>query len=319
MTGILVRKFLRDARTSLIVIALLLVGFECLWCKVTEKITGQLVPFLVGAPEARKKVPAAAQPTLADLEKKLFEGPGQILRTLMGGERISLGRAMDVLSIGYVHPLVQVLLCIWAIGRGSGAIAGEIDRGTMELLLAQPVPRARVVWGHVLVDAITIPILCVALWGGTLLGVALVGPIEVSRAELEKLPPLLRGEVSGAQLELDPWACAPAMLNVAALLCAVSGYTLWLSAAGRFRGRVLGVAVLLTLLQFLVNVIGQLWSVVEPLRPLTVFYYYQPQALILGGDWLLVWLRLGVLFGVGAVGYLMALRVFCRRDLPAPL
>jgi hypothetical protein len=28
---------------------------------------------------------------------------------------------------------------------------------------------------------------------------------------------------------------------------------------------------------------------------------------------------LGVLFGVGAAGYLAALRVFTRRDLPAPL
>jgi ABC-2 type transport system permease protein len=62
--------------------------------------------------------------------------------------------------------------------------------------------------------------------------------------------------------------------------------------------------------------------VIEPLRPLTVFYYYQPQALILNDDWYadrMVWVRLGVLIAVGAVGYLMALRVFCRRDLPAPL
>src|SRR5207302_3853251 len=114
-----------------------------------------------------------------------------------------------------------------------------------------------------------------------------------------------RAEINPADLALDPLACGPALLNAAALLFAVSGYTLWLSARGRFRGRVLGVAVLLTLLQFLVNVIGQLWSVVAPLRPLTVFYYYQPQALILRGDWYadpMVWLRLGVLVGVGAVG-----------------
>ncbi len=87
----------------------------------------------------------------------------------------------------------------------------------------------------------------------------------------------------------------------------VSGLTLWLSAAGRFRSRVLA------LLQFLVNVIGQLWSVIEPLRPFTVFYYYQPQEVILRADWYadgVVWGRLGVL---------LALRTFCRRDLSAPL
>lgn len=310
MTAILVRKFLRDVRTALIVVVLLLFAFECLWCKITERITGQVVPLLAG------------QQSLAEAQKKIFEGPGQIIRTLIGGERISLGRAMDVLSIGYVHPLVQVLLCIWAIGHAAGAITGEIDRGTMELLLAQPVPRARVVAAHLLVDCLTIPLLCFTMWGGTLLGVELVGPIKIEPEELQKLPPLLRRELSPEQLRIDPVACAPGMLNVAALLFAVSGYTLWLSAAGRFRGRVLGIAVLVTLLQFLVNVVGQLWSVVEPLRPFTVFYYYQPQAVILSDAWYAeseVWLRLGVLLSVGAVGYLMALRVFCRRDLPAPL
>ena len=50
---------------------------------------------------------------------------------------------MDMLSIGYVHPLMQTIFCIWAVGRASGAIAGEMDRGTMELLLAQPLARGR--------------------------------------------------------------------------------------------------------------------------------------------------------------------------------
>ena len=48
-----------------------------------------------------------------------------------------------------------------------------------------------------------------------------------------------------------------------------------LSALGRFRGRVLGLAVLLTLVQFVINLLGQMWDVLEPLRPLTVFYYYK--------------------------------------------
>jgi ABC-2 type transport system permease protein len=323
MTAILVRKSLRDARTALIVIALLLVGFECLWSKITQRITGQLIPFLGTLQQPGKTLaPVNMQKVLDEVQKRVFEGPGQIIRTLIGGERLNLGRAMDVLSIGYVHPLLQALLCIWAIGRAAGAITGEIDRGTMELLLAQPVPRTTVIRAQLLVDWLTIPALCLSIWGGTLLGVWLVGRIEVPQEDLMKLPPLLRREVTGEQLELDPWACAPGMLSVAALLFAVSGYTLWLSARGRFRGRVLGVAVLLTLLQFLVNVVGQLWPVIEPLRVFTVFYYYQPQEMILRPDWYadgVVWLRLGVLLGVGAVGYLLALRVFCARDLPAPL
>jgi hypothetical protein len=85
---------------------------------------------------------------------------------------------------------------------------------------------------------------------------------------------------------------------------------------------VLGVAVLLTLLQFLVNVIGQLWPAAEALRPFTVFYYYQPQPIILDPSWYTksaIWIRMAVLLGVGLAGYVVAWWHFCRRDLPAPL
>jgi ABC-2 type transport system permease protein len=111
---------------------------------------------------------------------------------------------------------------------------------------------------------------------------------------------------------------------------AVSGLTMALSACGRFRWRVLGTAVLLTLVQFLINVVGQLWEAAAVVRPFTVFYYYQPQLIILHGRWT-VGLALGdggspaqvpmvaILFAVGAVGYGLAWWVFSRRDLPAPL
>jgi ABC-2 type transport system permease protein len=89
--------------------------------------------------------------------------------------------------------------------------------------------------------------------------------------------------------------------------------------------------VLITLLQFLINVVGQLWDAVAPLRPFTVFYYYQPQQIIREHRWTVdlgaVWGGghplsvnvLVVLLAVGLVGYGLALWTFCRRDLPAPL
>ena len=318
MTGVLIRKLLRDIRVQLLVVALLLVAFECLWVKITERITGEILPFV------------GVQIPLPKLEDAVFKGPGKIVRTLMGGDSIRLNRAMDVLSIGYVHPLIQTILCIWAIGRASGAIAGEIDRGTMELLLAQPLARFRLLLAHFCVDLLTIPLLCLALWAGTWLGTWLVGPIQVQvPAELQELP--VRVDIDPEKLRLFPGAVGPALVNVGALVFAVSGITMWLSAAGRFRSRVLGVAVLVVLLQFLVNLSGQMWDAVAFLRPLTVFYYYQPQQIMLSRVWtvdLSVWNGgrplcavpgAAVLLAVGAVGYLLALWTFSRRDLPAPL
>ncbi|MBL8800099.1 MAG: ABC transporter permease subunit, partial [Planctomycetia bacterium] len=246
-------------------------------------------------------------------------GPGKLMQTLMGGEQIRLDNALDMLSIGYVHPLMQTIFCIWAVGRASGAIAGEIDRGTMELLLAQPIPRWRLIVAHFCVDWLVIPLLCLSLWAGNWLGVWLVGMLAT-------------GPVVDTSKYVDPAVLGPALVNVAALLFALSGYTMWLSARGRFRGKVMGIAVLTVLLQFLVNVIGQLWDLVAPLRQLTVFYYYQPQQIILQDRWtvevgkfsesgtaLASVPMVGVLFAVGFVGYAAALWTFCRRDLPAPL
>jgi ABC-2 type transport system permease protein len=351
MTWTLIRKLLRDVRYGLAVVALLLGAFQLLWYKIVDRILGELSPFF-------NQLANAGGLTQQDVEDVVFNGPGKIVRTIIGGEQVSMDRAMDLLSVGYVHPLVQTILCVWAVGRAAGAIAGEIDRGTMELLLAQPLARFRLVAAHLCVDLITIPILCLSLWAGNYLGAQLVGPIELRPTKeltkrtvkpeyLIELGPLsvrMAAPAAGptrtaeenqervrARLRVDPSEFGRALPAVAGLLFAISGLTLWLSAAGRFRWRVLGLAVLVTLLQFLVNVIGQLDETFAWMRPLTVFYYYRPQEMVLGkpalvtlSEWngghaLAQVPALAVLFAAGLIGYGMALSVFTRRDIPAPL
>jgi ABC-2 type transport system permease protein len=311
MMGALVLKLLRDIRMALALVALLLAGYQTLWAKITQRISSQLAPML-----EKVLMPGV---TLADVQEAIFEGPGKVLKSLIGGEGINIFQVKDALTIGYVHPLTQTILCIWAIGRAAGAVAGELDRGTMELLLAQPVPRYRIILAHLSVDVLTIPVLCFSLWAGNWLGVSLV---DLREGAGSKTP----------EAVINPMMFAPALFNVAALVFALSGFTMWLSARGRFRGRVLGVAVFVTLLQFLVNVVGQFWEDVAPLRPLTIFYYYQPQQIILNQRWtvdvgagfnfgqpLFTLNVIAVLSTVGVIGYALAFWKFCRRDLPAPL
>jgi ABC-2 type transport system permease protein len=168
-------------------------------------------------------------------------------------------------------------------------------------------------------DLICIPALCLSLWAGNWLGVGLFGNVQRHAQATERV------------LTVDPTILFPGLINAAALMFAVSGYTMWISAGGRFRGRVMGAAILITLVQFLINVIGQMWDAVAPLRPFTVFYYYQPQQIILKNSWSvditkplhLPWPMsvnvIAVLAAVGLTGYLLAWRQFRRRDLPAPL
>jgi len=304
MTRTLVAKLLRDIWLPLLLMCALLAAYQCLWAKITERIIAQLLPMLMSV------VKAGITPQ--DIIREIFSGPGKLIESLLGGENIDIARPRDALTIGYVHPVTQAILCIWAVGRTAGAIAGEIDRGTMELLLAQPVPRYRLILAHLCVDLVVIPLLCTSMWAGNWLGRWAVGVRET-------------GPESSI---ISPTIFLPALANVAALIFALSGFTLWLSSRGRFRGRVLGAAVFVVLLQFLVNLVGQLWDDVAWMRPFTVFYYYQPQQIILNGQWNVRWHVdrwspyvnvILVLAAVGITGYLLALRAFCRRDLPAPL
>jgi ABC-2 type transport system permease protein len=300
VTRTLVFKVLRDLRWSLLAVGGLLAGFEMLWAKITERITVELIP------EFTKLAP------LKQIAGILFKGSGKLMQTMMGGETIRLDSTMDMLTIGYVHPLVQTVFGIWAIGRASGALAGEMDRGTMELLLAQPIARSRVVLAHFVVDLLTIPCLCLCLVLGSYVGVSIVRLDNIDLARF--------------------WRAVP---NAAALIFALSGMTMAFSAAGRFRWRVLSLALGLALIQFVLNVVGQLWDLLAPWRALTVFYYYQPQPTILQDRWtvpvgkglpglgpeeaLFSASPVAVLVLVGLVGYAIALAAFTRRDLPAPL
>jgi ABC-2 type transport system permease protein len=229
----------------------------------------------------------------------------------------------------------MILMSLWSVGRTGGAIAGELDRGTMELLMSQPVPRDRLIFAHLIVDLITIPLIVVCLVAGVHLGLYLTGPFVENLEVFNDLPPAVQAiaKANGAkELPVEMAGQWRAALNLAGLAFAMSGITLAVSAVGRSRWRALGWAITIVVLMFLVNVVGQLWTPMNPLRPLSIFFYYQPQALWLKGYWmadigelfgltkrLFVVPMVPVLFAVGTAGYYFALRVFTKRDLPAPL
>lgn len=320
MTIALVRKLLRDYRWALLAVALLLFGFEMIWVKATQRVTTQMAPmFQAMATKLNKRI--------EDVEKQFFSGPGRVAQSIIGGDQLKFQRAQDVLSIGYVHPLIQILFCMWAIGRAAGAISGEIERGTMELLLAQPLPRSHVIAAHLCMDLLLIPILCLSMWGGLWAGHELVGELTPDPEVLQKFPIPIK-EIDPKLLHLDLWKFGPPLANSAAFLFAVSGLTMAISALGRSRWRVIGFTTLILITQFIANIIGQIWDSIAFLRPFTLFYYYQPQQIALNNVWSASLEPIGVagrvpvlavLFGVGIIGYLLAWRIFAKRDLPAPL
>ena len=331
MTLDLVRKLLRDIRWPLLVVWLILFTFSALWVKIAQSVTTEIAPFFNTLGELAKI--GGKKEVKETFDKVVFAGPGKVSQAVLGGSNINFNKPSDFLAVQMLHPVVMVLACLWGIGRAAGAISGEIEKGTMELLLSQPVPRDRLIFAHLLVDLLVIPLLCTANLAGTQFGLWAVGDFVVdysviSKAGLPGVDPNRAREVLAVSAK-DQWGAAVALMS---LMFAISGITMLISACGRSRWRVIGWAVLVIMVMFIVNVLGQLWTDIGFLRPLSVFYYYQPQNVWLQSNWLLdlgeVWNggrpmfqipAVVLLFAVGTAGYFVALRVFTKRDLPSPL
>ena len=331
MTFILVRKLLRDVRPALVVVCLLLFLFAAFWVKITQRVTTQIVPMarLISQPFGNAKV----------LESVFVRGPSKVSQAALGWGDMNFDNPTDFLAIGLLHPIVLVMCLVWGVGRAAGAVAGELDRGTMELLMSQPVPRNRLLLAHFLVDCIVLPVICLSFFAGTQFGLWAVGDFVPDYAMLDdaaKESPIVKGLLQRVPRDPTPLAVSGrgelvGLVNTLALMFAISGATLALSAAGRSRWKVVGYAVLGVVVMFVANTIGQLWEPAGFVRPLTLFYYYQPQRAMIDGDWTVdlnkAWNlggpvlvpAVGVLAAVGAAGYALALRTFSRRDLPAPL
>jgi ABC-2 type transport system permease protein len=333
MTFILVRKFLRDQRTALAVVCLLLFAFAALWVKITQRVTTQIVPV------ARKISGVLPFKDPKVLETVFVRGPSKVSQAALGWGDMSFDKPNDFLAIGLLHPIVLVMCLVWGVGRAAGAVAGELDRGTMELLMSQPVPRNRLILAHFLTDCVVLPAICLSFFAGTQFGLWVCGPFVPDYALLDDL--YKKFPVAARVLQSEPLDMTPlevsgrgelvGLVNTLALMFAISGVTMALSSIGRNRWKVVGYSVLIVVVMFVGNTVGQLWEPVEFVRPLTFFYYYQPQRAMIDGDWMVDLNKswdfgrpvlvpaVGVLVAVGAAGYAFALRAFTRRDLPAPL
>ena len=203
------------------------------------------------------------------------------------------------ISAAYVDPVVLFGTTIWAIGRGSDAVSGEIGRGTMEMLVAQPVRRLTVLATQAFVTTAGSALLALAVLCGTWAGVATV-----------KLP---------AAVETS--AFVPGVLNLFAMMVFLSGVSTLASSADNYRWRTIGLIGGFYVAELILKVISRLVERLDWLKYLTFATACEPQALVIdtAHAWALSLRYNGALIGLGLAAYALAAVIFCRRDLPAPL
>jgi hypothetical protein len=67
-----------------------------------------------------------------------------IIKAALGGDMLRAGNVSGLIAIGYNHPFVLFLCMLFAVGAPTGLLAGEVQKGTMELILSRCATKTQV-------------------------------------------------------------------------------------------------------------------------------------------------------------------------------
>lgn len=261
----ILRRLAARHRTFLTVTALVLAGFQLLICAIVASVD-------LGT--AFEQIRAFAPPALLPLL-----------------EQSMIGSPQGMLAFGWNHPITHALVTAVSITLAARAIAGEVEHGAIELILAQPISRAQYFTAHV------------AFGIGAITFITLSGIIgSVIGRQIFDLPPIAM---------VDGWRLTA---NLVLLQGAIYAMTLLLSAFGRENGQVALGGVLLAVVSYLIEVISSMWSTVAFLHPYALHSYYNPRHILTQGE--LPPSALPVLAAFILVMGSAAFFRFSRRDLP---
>lgn len=246
------------------------------------------------------------------------------------------------ISLGFVEPVVTFGMAVWVITRGSDVVSGELGRGTMEMLLSQPVSRLQVLLTQAFFTVAGVAVLAGAAWLGTFTGV-MVNSVEEEQIHEIKVPltpfkfqnPLASPETVTTPLVhyVDPRVFLPAVFNLFAYGVCLAGIATFLSSWDIYRWRTIGLGVGVLLVAIICKLVGMAVKGWAWLKYTSFLAAYEPERFTMIAQrwpdeaWAIV-LHNGhvgpfgysaILLAIGLAGYAAAAYIFCHRDLPAPL
>tara|TARA_R110002049_G_scaffold46487_1_gene135162 strand:+ start:117612 stop:118577 length:966 start_codon:yes stop_codon:yes gene_type:complete len=244
------------------------------------------------------------------------------------------------------EPIVILCTVIWCISRGSDVVSGELGRGTLEMLLSQPISRRTLLCSHTVVSILGLALLCLLVWAGIGVGVYATTVKETVPTPTIQIPifnidvPLVAGEPEKLNVPLrdrvDVRTYAAATFHLFSFGFFLLALSTMLSSFDRYRWRTVGAVVAIYVMQLVMFGLGKAAESLDGLLSLTFFSCYKPQKMTslavnegLAAPWNLA-APLGdlplpplvyplILWGFGMAFYVIAMWHFSRRDLPAPL
>jgi ABC-2 type transport system permease protein len=227
---------------------------------------------------------------------ELIEGLPEALRAAMGldpdisltvGGKLSPENWVAIEFLGYG----ALLMAIYGVVYGAGAIAREAENGTLDLVLSQPVRRREFVFAKAQVFITSSVLLVMATALGLIVGLAAAGAsVDVGNLSLTLLQAWLIG-------------------------LAIGGVALAASCALLSTGRAGAVAGLLTVALYFLEILSRTVDGAEWVGNVSFFHFYQAQRLMTSGD--LSWTGVIVCSTIAVAAVAVGAAIFERRDIPA--
>jgi ABC-2 type transport system permease protein len=210
-----------------------------------------------------------------------------LLGTKLGDDLTA--RAMQAFL--YVHPVVLALIWGLEIALCTRVPAGEIDRGTIDLLLGLPVSRRAVYACESFVWLVS---------GLFVLSLGLIGHRLAAPVMADEMRPRLSESLL-------------IMGNLYCVYIAVGGIAFFVSALSDRRNRAMLIVFGIVLASFFLNFVAQFWDPAKQVAWLSVMQYYRPAEILQSGTFPLR--DVAILLSVGAIGWALGGEIVARRNI----
>ena len=213
------------------------------------------------------------------------------IKTILGGEALQVGNVSGLIAMGYNHPLILTLYMLFAVGVPTGLLAGEVQKGTMELILSRQVTKTHVYICSGLITITGMFALVLVMFGGTVFA---TNVYEFSQ-------------------EIPLYSFFKAAINGGILASTVGGIAL-LAAACFQRNTAVWLTVAYLVANYFVSIIAEWWPRMKWLKPTTIFYYVDSAKIFNESTWPIS--DMCVLLSILIISTLLGGVIWSRRDLP---
>lgn len=215
-----------------------------------------------------------------------------MMQQFVGEEVLAQFSIAGAIAFGYNHPIVIIVLALMAITLPAKHIAGEIETGTMELMLSLPVSRIKLAASLWFFSAIIFLVIIAGGWAGSFLGVILY-------PQMNEIP-FQRIVLVGIHLWL--------------LMLVINASAFFVSVYSKERSKVAQRVAGLILFFYFLNYAAKFWSAIGFFKYATIFYYFQPQELMIGKT--NGWANAGIFLALTLVLMIFSLQKMKNRDIP---